>query len=247
MSEVLIKNMSFKDVNPLCAGWEDCTPSHSYGYHIRDYYILHYVSTGKGVLYKNNKKYPVRSGQVFLIKPGEVTKYTADKIDPWHYIWIGGTGKMVDKLADMPAVFDVNGSIFKQIKNCESYINMRESYLAGCLFHILCEIFESSATTDSVMAVENYIDSNYMNNPKIVDIAQNLNLNRKYLARLFKKKTGVTMQEYITNRKMEAAKRLLSSGYNVNETAQMIGYCDQSSFSRAFKNHFGASPSQTHI
>ena len=244
MNKYFLRNMGYSDINPVDSGFQKCAPSYSFGYFVRDYYLMHYVTAGKGTLYKNGCEYPVHTGQVFLINPGEATKYTADEENPWSYIWIGFTGKIsseLDKLAE--PVFDMNGAIFEKIKRCTDYINMREAYLASCIYLILCEIFENSSA-DNISAIKNYIDTNYMNNPKISDIAKNLNLNRKYLARLFKSKTGLTMQDYLTQRKMEAAKSLIKSGYNINETARMTGYSDQSAFSRAFKNHFGYSPSE---
>lgn len=41
---------------------------------------------------------------------------------------------------------------------------------------------------------------------------------------------------------MEAAKNFLGDGYNVNETAELTGYSEQASFSRAYKKYFGTAP-----
>ena len=40
----------YHDLVMLFAGEEKCAPSHSYGPHIREYYILHFCRRGKGVL-----------------------------------------------------------------------------------------------------------------------------------------------------------------------------------------------------
>lgn len=60
--------------------------------------------------------------------------------------------------------------------------------------------------------------------------------------RVFKRRTGKTMREYLCECRMKEAKKLLNMGYNVNETADMLGYCDQSTFSRAYKTYHKTSP-----
>src|SRR5699024_1621428 len=40
----------------------------------------------------NNHVYPLHRGQGFLIEPNVLTRYEADPIDPWTYIWIGFDG-----------------------------------------------------------------------------------------------------------------------------------------------------------
>lgn len=78
----------FVDLNLYQFGWEKCAPLHSFGPYVRNHYLFHYVISGKGVLLANDKKYPVQSGQGFLIFPGQVTSYMADQDVPWEYTWL---------------------------------------------------------------------------------------------------------------------------------------------------------------
>ena len=202
--------------------------------------------SGKGTFCKNGKKYAIGSGQAFLIKPGESTKYTADKNEPWEYIWIGFDGNTASMLDDLNyPVLNPDSRIFEKIKSSTNYTNTREIFLKSCICELLCDIFEKNTTIDPVEIIKNHIDIHYMENPRIEDLAKTVMLNRKYLVRLFKNKTGYTIQEYIVSRKMKNAKKFLKSGYNVNEVSQLTGYSDQSTFSRAFKNYYKVSPSST--
>ena len=72
----------------------------------------------------------------------------------------------------------------------------------------------------------------------------NLLLDRRYLVRLFKEKTGMGIQEYIIQVRMEHARTLLQSGFSVNTTASMVGYHDSFNFSKMFKKTTGTSPKQ---
>lgn len=82
---LFLTNRNLQDLNPLVAGEEYCAPGHSFGPAIRRYTLIHYVVSGRGSLYARGGKYPVEAGQAFLILPGEVTTYTADWEQPWHY------------------------------------------------------------------------------------------------------------------------------------------------------------------
>ena len=75
-------------------------------------------------------------------------------------------------------------------------------------------------------------------------IADELSLDRRYLVRLFKEKTGMGIQEYIIQVRMEHARTLLQSGFSVNTTASMVGYHDSFNFSKMFKKTTGTSPKQ---
>ena len=74
-------------------GHEKCTPGHLFGPATRNHYLFHYVLSGTGTLMATNSKgqnvnYQVRSGQGFMIFPGQITTYVADIQVPWEYVWV---------------------------------------------------------------------------------------------------------------------------------------------------------------
>ena len=68
-------------------GYEHCLPRHSYGPRVRLNYVIHVVIDGKGMLDYGGKRWMIGKGQMFILFPGEVTTYYADKEDPWYYCW----------------------------------------------------------------------------------------------------------------------------------------------------------------
>ena len=83
-----------------------------------------------------------------------------------------------------------------------------------------------------------------MQDLRVEEIADKMNLDRRYLSRIFKEKTGQTVQEYLISVRMEAAKQQLVRGASVNEAAKLSGYEDVCNFSKMFKRLFGVSPGQ---
>ena len=240
--QILI-DRSFSDFNPLIFGEEDCKPSHSFGPSVRKYTLIHYVRKGKGTLYKNGKAYPVHAGEIFVILPGEVTVYTADAHDPWSYRWIGFDGALSTRFADFDPVLSVSESFFPSVEELSEMGGMSEFLLAGKLFQMLSELLaEKKHRNHYVRQVRDYIKSSYMNEIRVEQIAENLNLDRRYLSRLFKKKMGQTIQEYLIIVRMDEAKRYLAEGRSVSETATLCGYTDTCNFSKMFKRVCGISP-----
>lgn len=98
---------------------------------------------------------------------------------------------------------------------------------------------------DVVEQVKDYIRAHYNTEISLNEIAQRFYLNPYYLSQLFKKKTGMTYQNYLTLLRMEQAKRLLSeTEYRIYEIGEMLGYNDTAYFSKLFERENGCKPSE---
>ncbi len=94
MSNILFNifpNENFIDLCMYQFGYEQCDPGHSFGPATRNHYLFHYVLSGTGTLMADNAKgetqtYSVKSGQGFMIFPGQINTYIADEQLPWKYI-----------------------------------------------------------------------------------------------------------------------------------------------------------------
>ena len=239
----LLTDRHLQDLNPLIAGDQACPPGHCFGPNVRNYTLLHYVLRGKGTFYARGKAFPVGPGQAFLILPGEVTTYQADAHDPWHYRWIGFNGTLSQEFSALPAVFEVAEELFlgifpKAEKNAE-YL------LAAGLFQLYAQLFpEAPGANRHVKKVQDLIRAAYMQPLRVETIAKEMNLDRRYLTRLFKAQTGRSIQEYLIDVRLEEADRCLRQGCSVQEAARLCGYEDPSNFSRLYKKHRGQSPRQ---
>ena len=97
-----ITERHFSDLYLCFCGLAKCEPNHSFGPGIRNNYIIHYITKGKGKYYVNNACYELSQGQGFLVEPHLQVFYQADKDDPWQYLWIGFNGtKAIQYLNDI--------------------------------------------------------------------------------------------------------------------------------------------------
>ena len=235
-------DQKFYDLNPVQIGFEHCKPKKSFGPYVRKHTLIHYVVSGTGKIYKNGEEYPVRAGEAFLILPGEVTTYEADANDPWYYQWIGFNGSLSKDFHVLPTVFPFPGAILQKMLDCAEQ-DLMEHRIASLLFQLYAKLFEEKTDKNNyVSQVQGRIHASYMEPLRVEEIADRLNLNRRYLSRLFKQKTGKSIQEYLIAVRMEEARQRLEEGHSVAASARLCGYEDVGNFSKMFKQYFGSSP-----
>lgn len=108
----------------------------------------------------------------------------------------------------------------------------------------LCEVPVFSAV---VRRAVNYICDNLGKKLKAGDIAAAAGYDRSYFAVLFKHETGVTLTQFILNKRIETAKSMIDNGMLLSETASALGFCSQSHFSAQFRRETGMTPKQYKI
>lgn len=254
------------DLNVTCYGRQACNNVHYWGPGIRDYYLIHYVISGKGIFQTKNKTYNIESGNAFLIEPNTLAYYAADKNDPWEYVWVGFNGinakhyiSQIYLSSACPVLTcKVNNELEKCIEDMLSYSHEqigRDIILLSCLYKFIYHLTKSidnplsNLQTDIgekyVKDAAMYISNNYSSNIKISDVAKYINITRAYLFRLFKKYLHTSPQEFLINFRMERACELLSnSNFTVNHIARSVGYRDVLLFSKIFKKIIGVAPTE---
>jgi AraC-like DNA-binding protein len=95
-----------------------------------------------------------------------------------------------------------------------------------------------------VEQIKKFIKENREEKLGLNDIAQRFYMSTYYLSHFFKKETGFTLAQYITNQKIIAAKTLLKQGYSVAEVALRLSYSSDSHFIAVFKRNCGITPKQ---
>ncbi|WP_409302773.1 helix-turn-helix domain-containing protein [Peribacillus sp. SCS-155] len=74
-------------------------------------------------------------------------------------------------------------------------------------------------------------------------LAKEVGMSKYHLHRLFKKNTGSTPQEYITNiRMLHAGNLIRNSNTNITDIAFLSGYRSSAHFSEIFYQYFGCTP-----
>lgn len=242
--------MKYNDIKPIFAGMSQCKSLHSYGPAVRHHCIIHYCMRGRGIFRNKDGTYQISAGQAFIINPDEITFYQADKTDPWMYTWIAFSGTVCENMKKLSPVINVkDSSVFAEIRDLVSQgVCYPEKYLI-CLIRLFEEILPPSPDNlpKYALRAKDYIKLHYMEDISVEQIAASLNIDRRYLLRLFKREFGITVVNFIVRTRLDAAYDFLSSGYAVNKAAIMCGYTDAYNFSKMFKKYHGISPSEVKV
>ncbi|WP_378107390.1 response regulator [Cohnella cellulosilytica] len=90
-----------------------------------------------------------------------------------------------------------------------------------------------------------YIEEHYQEDISLQEVAGSIPMSESNYSRLFKKQTGVSFVEYLTQLRMEKAKELLlRPDEKVYEIALAVGYQDSRYFSQIFRKYTGDTPSE---
>ena len=241
-------------------GWEAHNPGSSYGPAVRDYYILHFITKGKGRLVVDGKEFIVKKGDCFLIPPKLTTYYEANKENPYTYYWVGFDGLEAKDLLEKSgfitngnyvihpekynAVFDKFASF--EITSTDDYVIPYQ--LLGKLYMLFSEIMskETVDTKEKSNYVElaiKYMNLNYSKNISIELLSKVIGVERTYFYRIFKEATKMGPKEYLSSLRIEKAKMLLcNTNMNIKEVALQVGFSNYLSFVRTFSDKYGISP-----
>lgn len=252
VESVLFSNEHWKEVNPVQCGRERCAPGHAYGPAVRDFYLLHYLVSGKGIFEAGGHTYRLHPGDIFVIHPFERTYYKADDAQPWEYIWVGFTAATPLPAALCGGVLRLPHAhaLFEEMFAAGRMRAGRTAYLCGCIWQLFARLQEQAdmpkATPEAtVQLATSCIEAEYMHGLSVETLARRLHLNRSYFSTLFRTHTGQSPQQYITKYRLaKAAELLREHGYPPGEAALSAGYPDVFSFSKMFKRHYGVSPTE---
>ena len=262
-------NENFLDLRLYQYGWEQCAPLHSFGPYVRNHYLFHYVVSGRGHLDATDasgmrRDYDLGPDQGFLICPGQISTYVADRNQPWKYVWLEFDGLRVSEFVES-AGLDLSQPVYRpqcsaqgqRVRDIMLYMadhsDASPLYLTGLLFLFLDLLIQTSSTRRALHGVQlkdfyiqeaiTYMERNYQRELSVEELADVCKLNRSYFSKLFKDSMGCPPQEFLIRLRLaHAADLMKGTRKSIGDIAARCGYPNQLHFSRAFKKRYGISP-----
>lgn len=97
---------------------------------------------------------------------------------------------------------------------------------------------------DEIERIQQYIRQNYSQKITLDDLSNHVGINKYYLIRLFKQKTGLSPIDYLIHVRLAEAEKLLStSDVTISKISDMVGFHSPSHFSKTFKESNHCTPS----
>ena len=113
------------------------------------------------------------------------------------------------------------------------------------LFQRRSSTYEEQREERTITGITRYLQEHLSEEISLSVLAEKFHLSGQYISQLFKSEIGVNFLAYLTNIRMENAKKLLlSSSLSIAEISEQSGYGDYRVFTKVFKKSEGVTPSQ---
>lgn len=231
------------------------------------------VIAGKGTVTVRSTEYPIRANQVCLVRPNEAFSIACDGEEPVRcfYISFGFSGQMsVEGLPEMfrelfvegpfryttgsVEIHNLFGRIARELLSADEFstrmlaLNVEQMLLLICRsFALSSEKFQNHEEMGEGNIVERIIgllEANCGTLKNLSELSNMLGYSYPYLSHVFTRRMGKSIKEYYQQLLFERAVEMLKSDMSITQISDQLGYQAIHSFSRAFSNHYGVSPSR---
>lgn len=233
---------------------------------LKEYQLLYIVEGGGTLETASAGRKAIKSGDMFLLFPGEWHSYAPDPATGWKEYWIGFSGHNIDQrvaqgfFSASSPVYDIGYnasavSLYQEaIRAATEQAASFQLLLAGIVNHLLGlmsmvsrnrSLSPESGIASMVSAARSYMSEHMEEDLQIPDLASILNVSYTSFRRSFKEYTGIAPGQYLINLRMHKAKDLLrGTGLSVKEISYRLQFESPEYFSTRFKKHTGVTPSE---
>lgn len=244
--------------------------SDEFAMHAHEWMEILYFISGKGSYLVEGNQYPLKPGDVFILRPAEMHKLDIDPTVPYERIVIHFSpdllksldpeGRLLRPFYDRPlgqfncysreddsaGLLQAAFSTFEFGQVADVRLN-----LIGRLVMLLTVMDSLHERTQIHAPIEGlagqilaYVNEHLFEDISIHSIASAFYRSPSQVSRIFQQATGNSLWKYVTIKRLMAARELIQLGEPAAVAASACGFSEYSSFYRAYKSHFGHSPKE---
>ena len=239
-----------------------CAPGRTLKHDKSLVHSLYCITSGTGTLTIDNHSYELDNSCIIYIPNDIAAVFKASKSGPVEYSCCSFTGRRASgvKYAFMrttPDKFILRGKdtsrfavIIDKAVNLESETLPTYFRSTSLFYEFLSELSntlellnEDAEASNLAVRIKLQIEQRHAEKVQIQQIAYDMGIHPYYLSHVFKDTYGISPKKYLMDLKFsKAAGMLISTDMPVAAISSSLGFEDQLSFSKAFKKHFGVSP-----
>ncbi len=225
-------------------------------FYIKDRFALHYVFSGEGMLFIEDKVFEIKPKTFFLAPMNKRVYYYPKEDNPWEYAWFSYIGENAPILNQKLGFTDdcpvrETPTDFDQSVLNDMLLNLRKTgkltlFYSLSSFYKLCDMLSNekrdyAPTEKLVNNAKRIIETNYTdNNFSVTSIAKLLFVSYSHLAKVFRQQVGITLVNYLWEKRLKKAGELLkNTDLTAKEIAYTVGYNDHVHFLKSFKSFYG--------
>lgn len=264
--------VAYGGISLIQIGRLHCTPHTVIGMHPhRNWFEITVVTDGEGTVETGGVEAPICSGDIHLSFPGDFHEIRSSNHAPLRYDFFAFSTQETFLLERLEAIMQNrphgkariirDEKIRYLLENAIVEIHQPTEFSNEILTAAFRQIalylirgFQSdehfkkslpSTPEELCYQIMHYIDTHIYTMDNLSELANAMNYNYSYLSDHFKQITGDTIQGYYQTRRLRAAQLLIrESNIKLGEIANLLRYSSIYTFSRAFKDQFGITPSE---
>lgn len=231
--------------------------------HTHTFAELYCFLSGKGTYHVEGSHYPLRPGDIMLMRPGEAHFIEVDPSVPYERICIifninlfahlDPESKLLapyfERAAGIYNHYPASSTASQLLKNLLREGGTLATITANLILllqHLCVEFGQKPQLEKAKSSVEyqiiGHINRHLDEDLSINELCERYFLSRAQLCRRFKKATGTSIGKYITAKRLIQARQLILQGQKPTDVYTACGYGDYATFYRAYKSYFGHSP-----
>lgn len=237
---------------------------HQFGRHFHPIPAISIVESGIMRVHFSQATHVLGSGSIFLLNPGDIHApgpagphgwsfrvfyienfLPADKSDEFG----GDALRFRTQIMHDPALALALLRLHQQLESYGTALEAESTLLT--IFARLVHKHTGSSNSlrigtelARISRAREYLAAHYHRNVTLDELAGVAEFSPYHFLRVFRNAIGLTPHVYLTQIRIEAAKRLLQTGRSIASTAYETGFVDQSHFTRQFKRLLGVTPGQ---
>ncbi|WP_312652218.1 response regulator [Proteiniclasticum sp.] len=146
-------------------------------------------------------------------------------------------------LAESSILMDRFEAGIKHVQSLEEIFIALENKILQSMTEVI--INKKEMLSGPIREAKKYMEDHYMNNLSLDEVSQKVGFSSNYFSALFKKETGVTFIEHLSEIRMNSAKELLKEkDLRIADICEMVGYTDVKYFTRSFIRRTGLKPNE---
>lgn len=242
--------------------------THTFAKHTHDGYVIGVIERGVEAFEYRGQTHHAPAGSVVVINPDEVhTGYAGDE-SGWMYRTLYPEADLLKQaVAEMtdgqghypffpqavindPLLTALVRRLHHTLENSPAALE-REIAFSETLTHLITRYADDRPLLRfpghehaAVRLAQEFLETHYADNISLSQLAELVNLSPYYFSRVFSRTVGIPPHTYLTQRRVERAKVLLTLGLSIAQVAAETGFVDQSHLTRHFKRIVGVTPGQ---
>ncbi|MGN0150526.1 MAG: helix-turn-helix domain-containing protein [Clostridia bacterium] len=249
------------------------TEGHSFNPHLHSCYEFIHIISGQLLYTVEGKEYALSGGDIIMTKPEELHSFSFPNPCEYQREFLHIYPGFLEDFPEVCKTLDSRKSgclnhlpvekvkkykldkIFEEIREyCNAQLPETDLMVLALSVQLILKInrlltddapeYKNVISDKKANSIYDYIDWHFHEDISTEDIAKSMCMSQTYASRLFKKKTGMTIKEYLNMRRITHAKNLMMEGQKATQIFVRCGFKDYSTFYRAFVKYIGMTPDE---